>query len=168
VATTTTATAQVVPNETYILMRRFSAKEEARRLTCAVLERGALPGRVIGLENHLNYIHRPAGALDLAEAFGLCALLNSELLDRYFRISNGNTQVSATEIRAMPLPLLELTRQIGAKVQTGTASEAAIAEVLGGENRRGEGHPSKPRNARSATQRARGVHAASPGEHRAK
>jgi len=45
----------LVPNQTYVLMRRFSAKEDARRLTAGVYEGGTLPGEVIGLENHVNY-----------------------------------------------------------------------------------------------------------------
>ena len=45
--------------------------------------------------------------------YGISALLNSTFLDRYFRISNGNTQVSATELRAMPLPAEQDIRSIG-------------------------------------------------------
>lgn len=94
----------LVPNQTLVLLRRFSAKEERRRLTVAVLRGGDLPGDWIGLENHLNYIHRPGGRLDEALATGLAALLSSELIDTWFRVHSGNTQVSATEIRALPLP----------------------------------------------------------------
>lgn len=103
----------LVPNRTYILLRRFSAKEEPRRLTVAVLRGGRLPGPVIGLENHLNYIHRPGGELDDELALGLAALLASTLLDDFFRIQSGNTQVSSTEIRALPLPSEAQLRAFG-------------------------------------------------------
>ena len=70
-------------------------------------------------------------------AYGLSALLNSACLDRYFRISNGNTQVSATELRSMPLPAEEEIRSIGVEVQRGLRSapdsasiDNLIAEVL--------------------------------------
>jgi len=43
----------------------------------------------------------------------LAAVLNSKLFDNYFRIFNGNVNVSATELREMPLPPLELIKQIG-------------------------------------------------------
>ena len=71
----------------------------------------------VGLENHLNYIRGVSIELDDELAYGLSALLNSTFLDRYFRISNGNTQVSATELRAMPFPAEQDIRLIGAKVQ---------------------------------------------------
>lgn len=88
----------------YVLLRRFTAKEERRRLTAAPLRARELPGEVIGLENHLNYIYRAGDGLTQEEANGLAALFNSALLDRYVRISNGNTQVNASELRNLPLP----------------------------------------------------------------
>jgi len=106
----------LVSNATYVLLRRFSAKEEARRLTAAVLHAGALPGDVIGLENHLNFIHRPGGAIDTEEALGLAALLSSTLVDDYFRVANGNTQVNATDIEGMPFPEAGTIRRLGAAV----------------------------------------------------
>ena len=103
----------LVADRNYVLLRRFSAKEQHRRLTAAPLLAGALGSPFIGLENHLNYIHRPGGSLSEAEAYGLAMLLNSRLLDAYFRTFSGNTQVSATELRAMPLPPLEIIVEIG-------------------------------------------------------
>jgi adenine-specific DNA-methyltransferase len=47
------------------------------------------------------------------EARGVASLLNSAVADRYFRISNGNTQVSASELRLMPLPPREQIESIG-------------------------------------------------------
>lgn len=107
----------LVADATYVLLRRFSAKEEKRRLVAAPLIRGYLDVDVVGIENHLNYIRGVSRELDDELAYGLSALLNSTFLDRYFRISNGNTQVSATELRAMPLPSERDIRSIGAEVQ---------------------------------------------------
>lgn len=106
----------LLPNTTYVVMRRFSAKEEERRIVAAPLFGGQFPGRMIGLENHLNYIHRPKGTLHEDEARGLAAVLNSVVVDRYFRVSNGNTQVSAVELRHLPLPGPSSLRRLGERV----------------------------------------------------
>jgi adenine-specific DNA-methyltransferase len=125
--------ALLLPNQTYVLLRRFSAKEDPRRLTVAVLPAGALPGSRIGLENHLNYIHRPGGELSLDEAYGLATLLDTSLVDRYFRISNGNTQVNATDMRALPLPAHDVICSLGATARRagGGAADALVAACLG-------------------------------------
>ena len=111
----------LLPNRNCVVLRRFSAKEERRRLTAAPCLATRFPGHArIGLENHLNYIYRAdGGELTREEAEGLAALLNSDLMDTWFRIGSGNTQVSATELRAMPLPPLEVIRRMGRRVSSG-------------------------------------------------
>jgi adenine-specific DNA-methyltransferase len=52
------------------------------------------------------------------------------LLDTYFRISNGNTQVSATELRMMPLPSLSVINAIGRKARVLYGDLAAINDVV--------------------------------------
>ena len=111
------AEALLIPNRNYVLMRRFTAKEEARRLAAAPYLAGDFAVPEVGLENHLNYIHRPGGTLSEDEAWGLTALYNSSLLDTYFRCVNGNTQVNATELRAMPLPAREVVVSLGRRVR---------------------------------------------------
>ena len=111
------AEALLVPNRNYVLLRRFSAKEEDRRLAAAPYMASDFAIPEVGLENHLNYIHRPGGKLSDDEAWGLTALYNSRLLDRYFRCVNGNTQVSATELRAMPLPARDVVVTLGQRMK---------------------------------------------------
>ena len=106
----------LVKNTTQVILRRFSAKEEPRRITAAVLLANMFNTDYIGLENHLNYLYRPKGTLSNEEATGIAAFLNSTLVDRYFRIANGNTQVSATELRQLPLPSWEQLTRIGERV----------------------------------------------------
>ena len=126
------STKLLVEDATYVLLRRFSAKEEKRRLVAAPMIRGSLNAKMVGLENHLNYIRGVSRDLDEELAYGLSALLNSIFLDRYFRISNGNTQVSATELRAMPLPAERDIRSIGAEVHARleAGSESPGLDVL--------------------------------------
>jgi adenine-specific DNA-methyltransferase len=119
-------------NQNCVLLRRFSAKEDRRRLTAAPLERGHLPGDFFGIENHLNVIYGAREELHTLEVFGLAALLNSTLYDSYFRILSGNTQVSASEIRGMRLPPRAVIRRLGEIVkEQGVGSEdVAVSEVI--------------------------------------
>ncbi|MCK5241477.1 Eco57I restriction-modification methylase domain-containing protein [bacterium] len=110
------STPLLLPNKNYVLLRRFSAKEDKKRLNSSAYLKGKIYCDWIGLENHINYIHRPKGDIDREEALGLSAILNSRYLEVYFRASNGNTQVSATEIRDMPLPDLDKIKKIGSMI----------------------------------------------------
>lgn len=103
----------LIPDRNYVLLRRFSAKEQSRRLTAAPLLEGALGYRWVGIENHVNYIYAPAGNMSRSIALGIAIILNSLLLDTYFRVINGNTEVSATEIRNLPLPPLAVIEALG-------------------------------------------------------
>jgi adenine-specific DNA-methyltransferase len=121
----------LVSNRTYVLVRRFSAKEDARRLVAGLYLAGSLPGDFLGLENHVNFIHRPSGDISPRQAIGLAALFNSDLIDTYFRISSGNTQVSATELRALPLPSAAMLDAIATRVREGQSADAAVNGVVG-------------------------------------
>lgn len=103
----------LLKNKNYILLRRFSTKDDKRRLIASPYFMDLSQEEYIGLENHLNYVYRPNGNLDRNEVLGISALFNSQLFDKYFRIFNGNINVSATELRVMPLPPLETIKQIG-------------------------------------------------------
>ncbi len=116
-AISTHAPSLLVPKANYILLRRFSAKEDKRRLISAPLIGEQFDFEQIGFENHLNVIFKKKGVLSASETIGLSAILNSAIIDRYFRIVNGNTQVNAAELRALPLPPLEVITAIGEKVQ---------------------------------------------------
>jgi adenine-specific DNA-methyltransferase len=107
----------LVPAKRYVLLKRFTAKEEKRRLVAGIMEASDSYSEWVGLENHLNYVYRKGADLTKAEAFGLAAFFNSFLVDRYFRAISGNTQVNATEIRAMPTPDERRLAQIGEEVQ---------------------------------------------------
>ncbi|MBN1639485.1 MAG: Eco57I restriction-modification methylase domain-containing protein [Ignavibacteriales bacterium] len=103
----------LLPNKNYVLLRRFSAKDDKSRLIASPYFAKLQDAEFVGIENKVNYIYRPKGELQRNEVIGLAAIFNSKLFDNYFRIFNGNVNVSATELREMPLPPLELIKQIG-------------------------------------------------------
>ncbi|WP_219724456.1 BsuBI/PstI family type II restriction endonuclease [Fischerella thermalis] len=99
----------------YVLIKRFSAKEEKRRVVAAVCS--PLDAPAIGIENHLNYYHAKGKGINPDLARGLAAFLNSTLFDHYFRQFSGHTQVNATDLRRIKYPckddLIRLGSQIG-------------------------------------------------------
>lgn len=100
----------ITPAGVYVLTKRFSAKEEKRRLVASIYEGGRA-----GFENHLNYFHENGRGLPLDLARGLSAFLNSESVDQYFRIFSGHTQVNATDLRNLHYPSREQLIAIGRK-----------------------------------------------------
>ncbi len=88
-------------NTNYLLVKRFTAKEEKRRLQCGIYLRTDHPEYThISTQNKVNYIKCET----LEYAYGLYVLLNSTIYDTYYRILNGSTQVNSTEINNMPVP----------------------------------------------------------------
>jgi adenine-specific DNA-methyltransferase len=126
----------LVPTRNYVLLRRFSAKEERRRLTASWVLRAEESRPYLALENHLNYVYHADRELTVDETYGLTALFNSALLDRYFRVISGNTQVNATELRAIRFPALEHVAAIGNRLKKLGGNQPAkveriVLEVLG-------------------------------------
>lgn len=100
-------------NGCYVVLRRFTSKEEQRRVVAYLLPEDALPGEWIGFENHLNVIHRDRRGLEPVIAHGICTYLNSSAVDEYFRTFSGHTQVNATDLRRLRYPSLEELRALG-------------------------------------------------------
>ncbi|MFO0886310.1 MAG: Eco57I restriction-modification methylase domain-containing protein [Pirellulales bacterium] len=122
----------LVPASRYVLLKRFTAKEEKRRLVAGIVEASDSYSEWLGLENHVNYLYRLGTNLSSEEAFGIAAYLNSALVDRYFRMISGNTQVNAAEIRALPVPSEEVLNQIGHEVKkTADRSYLTIEKIIG-------------------------------------
>ncbi|HYX16453.1 MAG TPA: Eco57I restriction-modification methylase domain-containing protein, partial [Nostoc sp.] len=89
----------LIPNEHYVLCKRFSSKEEKRRVVAVVYDADQFNYGYVGFENHLNYFHKDGRGLNLTLARGLAVYLNSTLVDAFFRLFNGHTQVNATDLR---------------------------------------------------------------------
>ncbi len=123
--------ALLLPNKDYILLRRFSTKDDKSRLIAAPYFSNTTKAAFIGVENKVNYIYRRNGNLDKTEIVGLCALLNSSLFDTYFRTFNGNVNVSATELREINLPPHEQIKSIGRTIlDTNDFSTTFINELI--------------------------------------
>ena len=121
----------LLPNETYVLVKRLTAKEEPRRVCAAVSSPVVAPGSRVAFENHLNVFHRNSNGLPDNFAHGLAAYLNSSLVDRYVRQFNGHTQINATDLRHLRYPSAEILDALGATVlRAQPASQEELDEIL--------------------------------------
>ncbi|NKC16705.1 MAG: hypothetical protein GKR94_32285 [Gammaproteobacteria bacterium] len=113
----------------FVVIKRFTAKEERRRVVAYVYP-SHLPGALVGFENHLNVFHAAQEGVSQALAQGLCIYLNSSLVDRYFRQFNGHTQVNATDLRFLRYPSREVLERIGGYGPVSTLSQAGIDNII--------------------------------------
>ncbi|WP_437832668.1 Eco57I restriction-modification methylase domain-containing protein [Sorangium sp. So ce1153] len=130
-----------MPSGTYVVVKRFSSKEERRRITAAVFDPAVVPCARVGFENHLNVFHRRGAGLPPLLARGLCAFLSSTLVDTYFRQWSGHTQVNATDLRSLTYPPLEAIERLGARADGRALGQReidrAVEEALGADGARG-------------------------------
>ena len=119
-------------NKNYLFVKRFTAKEERRRLQCGVYLAKKYPQYdMISTQNKINFIDGLVNELSECVVYGLYVLFNSSIYDAYYRILNGSTQVNSTEINAMPVPGIETIQEIGRKlIKTRDLSEATCDKIL--------------------------------------
>ncbi|HKE95328.1 MAG TPA: hypothetical protein VKB34_13535, partial [Povalibacter sp.] len=117
-----------VPAGIYVLTRRFTSKEERRRVVACIYDPARLPGShaTVGFENHLNYFHARGVGIPPALARGLAAYLNSTAIDRYFRQFSGHTQVNATDLRSLKYPTAQTLEEIGDAIGENIADQATV------------------------------------------
>jgi len=114
----------------YVLTKRFSAKEERRRVVAAVYDPQRIQAPLVGFENHLNYFHAGGKGLPSNLAKGLAVYLNSTLFDRYFRLFSGHTQVNATDLRKMRYPTREQLMRLGVHVKNRIPDQKTVDAIL--------------------------------------
>jgi adenine-specific DNA-methyltransferase len=103
----------LVPSGAYVLVKRFSPKEEHHRVVACVYDPDRVRSPMVGFENHLNYFHFQGQGMSMELARGLAAFLNSAIVDVYFRRFSGHTQVNATDLRSLRYPDRDMLERIG-------------------------------------------------------
>ena len=121
-----------VPEGIYVLVKRFTSKEERRRVVACIWDPARTAQGFVGFENHLNYFHIRNTGLERQLAHGLAAFLNSTVLDHSFRLFSGHTQVNATDLRSMRYPSRTALLKLGNLIAPGSPQEvidAAVEEI---------------------------------------
>lgn len=120
----------LLPSGIYVLVKRFTSKEERRRIVACIYDPQRIPAEKVGFENHLNYFHARGKALPMILAKGLAAYLNSSIVDSYFRQFNGHTQVNATDLRNLPFPSRKQLEELGKQIADLFPDQSALDELV--------------------------------------
>lgn len=119
------------PNGYYAVARRFSSKEEKRRIVASLVTPDAFNTAHLGFENHLNVFHVAKQGLPADLARGLVVYLNATMIDEYFRRFSGHTQVNATDLRQMKYPRRDALMTLGrwARTHEGMSQEQVDKKI---------------------------------------
>jgi adenine-specific DNA-methyltransferase len=118
------------PNGFYTVVRRFSSKEERRRIVAHVVDPAPFEATAFGFENHLNVFHSGKEGIAKDVAHGLSVFLSSTAVDDYFRRFSGHTQVNATDLRLLRYPELKVLERLG---QWAQAEGPVTQELIDGQ-----------------------------------
>ena len=121
------------PSGFYCVVRRFSSKEETRRIVASVVQPDTFgDAPALGFENHLNVFHENRRGLPQALARGLTVFLSTTAVDEAFRRFSGHTQVNATDLKLMKYPSRDVLTQMGEwAMQKGVLTQSMIDEHFG-------------------------------------
>ena len=111
-------------------MKRFTSKEERRRVVACIYDPHRVRAERVGFENHLNYFHARGRGVQMDLAKGLAAFLNSTLVDVYFRQFNGHTQVNATDLRNLSYPTCAQLASLGRKIGEAFPDQAELDALV--------------------------------------
>lgn len=123
----TTRQAYLQENSNFLIVKRFTSKEESRRLQCGIyLKHNYKQYPYISTQNKVNFIKCDSPCV----TYGLYVLLNSSLYDAYYRIMNGSTQVNSTEINQMPVPARSVIEEMGRELMHEELTENNCDRIL--------------------------------------
>lgn len=120
----------LMPMGPYVVVKRFTAKEERKRIVASSTGSHGLQGQHLAFENHLNVFHRGGLPLNVDLAAGLTAFLNSSLVDLYFRQISGHTQVNAADLRSLRYPTAQQLECLGRALPAAPLDQANLDKMV--------------------------------------
>ena len=122
---------RLLPAGDYTLVKRFTAKEERRRVVATPFSAKDVDSDVVAFENHLNVFHRAGAGIGRELAIGLAIYLNSSIVDEYVRQFSGHTQINATDLRLLRYPTCAELVALGEEVlQKGWPDDQDAVDAL--------------------------------------
>jgi adenine-specific DNA-methyltransferase len=118
-------------NKNYLIVKRFTAKEENRRFQSGIYLKSSYPSfEYISTQNKVNFITGVERELSVNAVYGLYALFNSTIYDHYYRILNGSTQVNSTEVNHMPVPSYDELEKLGSILHATESTTVKICDKV--------------------------------------
>lgn len=121
-------------NKNMVIIKRVPAGSDERFVNSAIYMAAQLPSyRYISTHNKINFIDTKDKNSEICPrlAFGLFALLNSTIYDRYISIISKSKQINSKEMRTLPLPPRNIIENIGMRLmQIRQTSVAACDRIV--------------------------------------
>ncbi len=120
-------------NKNMIIIKRVPAKSDDRFVNSAIYMAAQLPGyRYISTHNKINFIDTIDKNIEINPrfAFGLFALLNSTIYDRYISIVSKSKQINSKEMKDLPLPAKNIIENIGMRLMATRQTSVAVCDQI--------------------------------------
>lgn len=120
-------------NKNLIIIKRVPAKSDERFINSAVYFAGQRPAnQYISTHNKINFIDTLDDKEEMCArlVFGLFAILNSTIYDRYFSIVSKSKQINAKEMKNLRLPPKNLIENMGMRLMAGRDNSVAACDAI--------------------------------------
>ena len=128
-----TKTALFQRNKNLIIIKRVPAKSDERFVNSAVYFAGQRPAnQYISTHNKINFIDTKDNKEEMCArlVFGLFAILNSTIYDRYISIVSKSKQINSKEMRSLRLPPRNVIEFMGMKLMAGRDNSVAACDAI--------------------------------------
>ena len=120
-------------NKNMIIIKRVPAKSDDRFVNSAVYMAAQLPNyKYISTHNKINFIDTIDKDAEISPrfAFGLFALLNSTIYDRYISIMSKSKQINSKEMKDLPLPPRHIIENIGMRLLSARQTSVTVCDQI--------------------------------------
>ena len=128
-----TSTSLVQKNKNMVIIKRVPAKSDERFVNSAIYLASQLPSyRYISTHNKINFIDTKDKNTEMCArlAFGIFAILNSTIYDRYISIVSKSKQINSKEMRDLPLPPKNIIENMGSRLMSARKTTVAACDQI--------------------------------------
>ncbi len=126
-------TSLVQRNKNMIMVKRVPSKSDERFVNSAIYLAAQLPAyRYISTHNKINFIDTKDKHDEMSArlAFGLFALLNSTIYDRYISIISKSKQINSKEMRSLRLPPRNIIENMGMRLMETRQTSVTVCDQI--------------------------------------